>query len=84
MKLKFWQRNIFYRTYRDKKQWDYSERIASQTAPNYEVPRKVSYFRFLMSNMRGINWCKLGWHEYQQSGVMSRKCAKCGDVDLNV
>ena len=31
-----------------------------------------------------LDWCKLGLHEYRQTGVMSRVCQKCGDIDLNV
>lgn len=44
--------NVFVRTYKEKKKWEHSETIACQTAPVYMQPRKLSYFRLLLENIK--------------------------------
>ena len=45
--------NVFIRSYKEKKKWDYSERIACQTAPAMVIePIKISYWRFLIKNIK--------------------------------
>ena len=53
LKRPWWQRNIFHRTYREKKALEQMERIACQTAPAMVIrPRKFSYFRMFLTNLR--------------------------------
>ena len=53
LKRPLWQRNIFHRTYREKKAWNQMERISCQTAPAMVIrPRKFSYFRMFLTNLR--------------------------------
>ena len=50
--MKIWQRNIFYRTYKEKEALDQTERIACQTAPAMVIrPRKYPYFKLLFYNL---------------------------------
>ena len=50
--MKIWQRNIFYRTYKEKKALDKMERMFVQTAPAMVIePRKYPYFKMLFYNL---------------------------------